>query len=321
MIVTWLTGGLGNQMFQYAAGLALAEQHRTVLKLDVSWYRKYPEYGPQNRYSLSCLNVTEQFATREEIDQLRGVQLTRTERWSVRLARLLRFYQYANRYSNGAHPHYSQRFAFYEEFFDQPDNTYISGMWQSERFFAPVSNLVRLHFSFRYPPTTRVVEMATRISQGTSAFMSVRRGDYVTNPIANRDIGVLTAEYYYRAEALLRDKYPDVTLYIFSDDIESVEREYRPLGKHTFVRVTEPWHAYDQMRLMSQCQHGIIANSTFSWWAAWLIPNSEKIVIAPDPWFASKAYDGCDIVPPNWIRLPVNPSLEVRASRSSFTSN
>ena len=73
MIITWLSGGLGNQMFQYAAGLALAERHRTTLKLDVSWFRAHPEYEAHNRYALSCFNVTEQFATQEEIDRVRGL--------------------------------------------------------------------------------------------------------------------------------------------------------------------------------------------------------------------------------------------------------
>ena len=80
MIITWLSGGLGNQMFQYAAGLALAERRRTVLKLDVSWFREDPGYEAHNRYALSCLNITEQFATQQEIERVRGVQFTRTER-------------------------------------------------------------------------------------------------------------------------------------------------------------------------------------------------------------------------------------------------
>src|SRR5262245_18756322 len=145
MIITWLTGGLGNQMFQYAAGLALAEHHRTVLKLDVSWFRRDPQFEAHNRYALSCFNVTEQFATQEEIDRLRGFRLTRIEKWSIKIARALHFYQYANHYKDGGNAHHADRFSFYPGFFDQPDNTYLHSMWQSERFFAPVSNLLRLH--------------------------------------------------------------------------------------------------------------------------------------------------------------------------------
>lgn len=115
MIITWLTGGLGNQMFQYAAGLALAEHRRTVLKLDVSWFREDPEYEPHNRYALSCFNITEQFAVREEIERLRGVPLTKMERWSAHLGRALRLYQYANRYASKANLHCAESFEYYPD--------------------------------------------------------------------------------------------------------------------------------------------------------------------------------------------------------------
>src|SRR5471030_2005227 len=112
MIITRLTGGLGNQMFQYAAGLALAEQRRTVLKLDVSWFKVDPQYEAHNRYALSCFNVTEQFATQEEIERVQGVTLTRTERWATRLARPLRLYRYANRHAGPANLHHARSFSF-----------------------------------------------------------------------------------------------------------------------------------------------------------------------------------------------------------------
>ena len=176
-------------------------------------------------------------------------------------------------------------------------------MFQSEKFFAPVSDLLRLHFSFRYPPPPSVVAMERRISSGPSAAVHFRRGDYVRNPSFSKDIGVLGMGYYQRAVRRLRERHPDVTLYIFSDDIDAIEREFKPDGPHIFVRATEPWHSYDKIRLMSQCQHAIIANSTFSWWAAWLISSPQKHVIAPDPWFAGERYNGEDIIPDEWERL------------------
>jgi hypothetical protein len=306
MIITWLTGGLGNQMFQYAAGLSLAEHRRTVLKLDVSWYRVDPEYEAHNRYALSCLNITEQFATQEEIDRVRGVQLTQTERWAVQLARTLRFYRHANRFAAPANSHYAESFAFYPGFFDQPDNTYLHGMWQSERFFQPVSNLLRLHFSFRYPMQPAVTGMMSRIQDGgPSVAVHFRRGDYVRNPEFNKANGVLGFDYYHRAMALMRDRHPDATFYVFSDDIDGIERDFRPPFPCVFVRATQPWHSYDKIRLMSACNHAIISNSTFAWWGAWLNPNPNKSVIAPDPWFAGGTQNGSDVVPQPWLRLPI----------------
>lgn len=305
MIITSLTGGLGNQMFQYAAGLALAEQHRTVLKLDVSWFRRDPAYEAHNRYALSCLNITEQFATQEEIDRVRGVQLTRTERWSVALARILRLYQYSRRHAAPANWHCPPTFAFYPEFFAQPDNTYLNGMFQSEKFFTPAANLVRLHFSFRYPPPPAATALAERIRSGPSVALHFRRGDYVRNAGFNSEIGVLGLDYYHRAVRLLRERSPGATLYIFSDEIEAVAREFQPEGPHEYVRGIPPSHAYEKIRLMSLCDHLAIANSTFSWWAAWLNPSPDKLVIAPDPWFARSEHDARDVVPVSWTRLPI----------------
>ena len=303
MIITWLTGGLGNQMFQYAAGLALAERRRTVLKLDVGWFSEDPSHDAHNRYALSCFNITEQFATHDEIDRLRGVKLTRTERWSVKLARALRFYRYANRHDVPHNWHCPPTFAFYPEFLTQPDNTYLHGMFQSEKFFTPIADLLRLHFSFRYPPQPEVAALAARIRSGPSAAIHFRRGDYVRNPTFSREIGVLGLDYYHRAVRFLRERSPDATLYIFSDDIETVAREFAPAGPHEFVRCVAHWHPWDNLRLMSLCEHIAIANSTFSWWAAWLNRTPDKLVVAPDPWFANSQHDSSDVVPAHWAHL------------------
>lgn len=307
MIISWLTGGLGNQMFQYAAGLALAEQRRTVLKLDVSWFREDPAYEGHNRYALSCLNITEQFATQEEIDRVRGVALTRTERWSVALARALRLRQHAERYTSPANWHRPPTFAYYPQFLAQPDNTYLNGMFQSEKFFANVADRLRQHFTFRYPPTPEVQSIADRIRSGPSAAIHFRRGDYMRNADFSRDIGVLDLRYYERAVTLIRERSPSAKLYIFSDDIESVARDFHPTGPHEFVRCVRPYHAHDKIRLMSMCDHIAIANSTFSWWAAWLNPSPNKIVVAPEPWFDQSPHDASDVVPVTWTKLPRRP--------------
>jgi Glycosyl transferase family 11 len=304
MIVTHLLGGLGNQMFQYAAGLALAERRRTVLKLDVSWFHDDPAHDNHNRYGLSCFNITEQFATQEEIDRVRGVQLTRTERWSVALARVLRLRRYALRHSAPFNWHRAPTFAFYPQFKEQPDNTYLNGMFQSEKFFADQADLLRRHFTFRYPLSPEADRLAARIRSGPSAAVHIRRGDYRRNAVYAQEIGTLDLGYYQRAVQLLREGNPEATLYIFSDDIEAVAREFAPPGRHEFVRGVTPGHAADQMRLMALCDDIAIANSTFSWWGAWLNPSAGKRVVAPEPWFNQSPHDTSDVVPSHWLRLP-----------------
>jgi len=303
MIISWLTGGLGNQMFQYAAGLALAEQRRTVLKLDVSWFREDPAYEAHNRYALSCFNITEQFATQEEIDRVRGFPLTRTERWSVALARVLRLRAHVRRLTPTGRLHRPPGFGFYPEFHALPDRTYLEGMFQSEKFFAPSADLLRRHFSFRYPPTPAVAALAERIRRGPSAALHFRRGDYARDPAFARRIGVVGLDYYRAAVRLLRERSPGATLYLFSDDIEAVAREFRPEGPHEYIRDLGRGNDHDRIRLMSLCEHIAIANSTFSWWAAWLNPSPDKLVLAPAPWFADGAHDERDLVPETWMRL------------------
>lgn len=303
MIITWLCGGLGNQMFQYAAGLALAERRRTILKLDVSWFRAHAEYEAHNRYALSCFNVTEQFATQEEIDRVRGVRLTRTERWSVSVARLLRLYRHANRHAAPANLFRPAGAGYDLRFPDQPDNTMLEGMWQSEHYFSPIANLLRLHFTFRYPPQPAVSALAAQIAAGPSAAIHFRRGDYARNPKFRAELGVLDLNYYHRAVAQLLAQRPDVTLYVFSDDIDAIESEFRPPCRHVFVRATDHWHSFDNIRLMSQCDHAIISNSTFAWWGAWLISSPQKIVIAPRMWRRDNPDEWRDAIPPSWTAL------------------
>lgn len=304
MIITRLVGGLGNQMFQYAAGLALAHARRTVLKLDVSWFRESSEFEAHNRYALSCFNITEQFATDDESEHLKDVQRTRAERWSIHLATVLRLQRYVRQNARIGNWHRAVQFHPYPEFHRQPDHTYLDGMWQAEDFFAPVSDLLRSHFSFRYPPPKPVFELAAQISQGSSIAVHFRRGDYTRNSTFNREMGVLDLDYYYRAVNRAREHLPNATLYVFSDDIDSVEKEFRPSAPVVFVRAVQPWHAHDKIRLMSLCNDIVIANSTFSWWAAWLNPSDSKLVIAPHPWFEQSTNNGDWVVPKSWLRLP-----------------
>ena len=303
MIVTHLLGGLGNQMFQYAAGLALAEHRRTILKLDPSWFRYFSEFEAHNRYALNCFNITEQFAAKQEVDYLLGRPMTTVERWSQSIASQLRFNTYADSFRRHGSYYAAKAARFDKAFWEQPDNTYLYGMWQSEQFFLPVADLLRQHFSFRYPAQPKVEDMMAKIAAAPSACVHFRRGDYLRDARFNTEIGVLPLKYYYCAVELLRARSPDVVLYIFSDEIEAIRQEFRPPGPHVFVDVVEHWHAYDEIRLMSLCNHAIISNSTFSWWGAWLNPSPNKIVIAPDPWFAGKG-DGRDLVPDSWVRLP-----------------
>ena len=121
---------------------------------------------------------------------------------------------------------------------------------------------------------------------------------------AGKGLGVLGIDYYRRAVAMLRERNPGATLYVFSDDIDAVRRDFMPEGPHHFVCCPGSEQPYESMRLMALCDQMVIANSTFSWWAAWLNPKQDKLIIAPEPWFGDGREGQGDIVPEAWKRLP-----------------
>jgi hypothetical protein len=282
-------------MFQYAAGLGLATLRQTVLKLDVGWFGHVDGREPHGRYSLNCFNICEQFATRDEVNHLLGRGGSREVRAYYKLRRLIGL-GLINR------QHYAQKPFFYPEFNDLPDNTYLEGNWQDEQFFVRASAMLRRHFSFRYPLPASAQSIAAKIvADDSSVMVHFRRGDYMTgqfNPYC-RPLGL---DYYHRALGRILARIPKPTLYIFSDDIEQVAQEFRPECEHLFVKPAADWQPFDELRLMSGCRHDIIANSTFSWWSAWLNENSDKVVVAPEPWFYGSEIDGSRIVPASWIR-------------------
>ncbi len=314
-------------MFQYAAGLALAEHRRTILKLDPSWFRYDSEQELHNRYSLNCFNIVEQFATEDEVRRIKERPISKSERLLKTAKKLFSETPSSHNYSQQGVYHVAYEGGFNPRFFELPDNTYIQGMWQSENYFKSATDILRLHFSFRFPPLPLVTEIAEQIHKsGPSVSVHFRRGDYVRTARFFEEIKKLPPEefkakerqwvekigpgiplplgYYHNAIDFLKAKYDNMTLFIFSDDIDAVEKEFRPDCRHFFIKGS--FHAHDTMRLMSLCNHAIIANSSFSWWAAWLNPSDSKTVIAPAPWFPNNAVADGDIIPTSWVRIPVS---------------
>lgn len=291
-------GGLGNQMFEYAAGLALAWRRRTVLKLDTTFYHEHDV--DDRHYSLDCLNVPAQFSTQQEVSTLK-VGLTRQEKIAKVMLEALRLSKLAAVLECKGHAHYQKYWTFYPAFHELPDNTWLYGNFQSEKFFEPVADILRRQFTFRYPATVEVEEMMERIRSKPSVAMHFRRGDYCGQ---YQSIGALSSEYYNQAINLVRAKVPrEAVYYIFSDDIEAVEREFHPPVSHVFVKCIRDANYYDKIRLMSICNHNIIANSTFSWWAAWLNLGQNKLIVAPERWFADGRQDERDMLPAGWIKI------------------
>jgi len=288
-------------MFQYAAGLALSNHHRTVLKLDVSWYKNDPNTQPHDRYGLNCFNVTEQFATKREVASFFPRLLSHKERVATRLIRSLGLSHLLRDFDFTGSSYFQKDWGFDPTFWKLSDNCYIEGYFQNSQFFEPVQDVLRSHFTFRFPAAEKVLSWAERIGNTKNpVFMHFRRGDYLGQ---NSIYGALGLDYYQRAIELIKTRLGNFTVFVFSDDLDSVEKELRLDVPHHFVRATEHYNFYDKIRLMALCNHAIISNSTFAWWGAWLIPGKEKSVIAPKPWHGDSQFINLNPAPTSWIRL------------------
>jgi hypothetical protein len=288
MIITKLNGGLGNQLFQYAAGRRLAHARGVDLKLDISGLGNL-NYWSMRHYELAPFDVVQTFATDEEITKL-------LRPYSGLVPRLFRRIMQKNEqlpmsYINEQHYHFDPRIL------DLPDGVYLDGYWQSEKYFADIVELIREEVSVKDPLAGRNAELCQEIADCQAVSMHVRRGDYVNNEITHRVHGVCGLDYYARAVEYIVSRINRPVFLIFSDDPAWVRENIRLDQPVRIVDHNDPEHGYEDMRLMSLCRHHIIANSSFSWWGAWLNSRLDKIVVAPQRWFNEYDADTRDLYP------------------------
>lgn len=290
MVVTQLLGGLGNQLFQYAVGRALASKHGTVLGLDASRLRE----SRLRRYVLRHFNIRAQELSE---DELRALGLNRAA--NGRFSRVMRRLFCRPRLRTVR----EESFHFDPEVLDAPPHCYLEGYWQSPKYFAAIEAELRNDLEVRDPILGLNGELALRIAESTSVSLHVRRGDYASNPITREFHGLCDTDYYRRAQERLVDLVGPVTFYVFSDDPGWVRENLRFVGKAEIVDHNGPDRDYEDLRLMTLCRHHIIANSTFSWWGAWLSPYADKKVVAPRNWFKGAPQSADDLLPSDWLRV------------------
>ena len=287
MVIVRLIGGLGNQLFQYALGRTLAERHATQLKLDIRGYESYALYS----YALDRFNIIESFATPDEVRRLRG------RGWIAE--RLPRRLQKLNPFRKGSYI-LERRFSFDPAVLRSPDDIYLDGYWQSEKYFKNLESVLRREFSVRDSLTGHNRELAARIAACNAVSLHVRRGDFASDPKTRRVHGLCSLDYYQAAVRRIAESVPQPHFFFFSDEPEWAAANLRVDHPVTIVTGNDASHSYEDLRLMSLCRHHIIANSSFSWWGAWLNANPDKIVIAPTRWFAGARHDTRDLLPPAW---------------------
>jgi len=300
MIVTRLTGGLGNQMFQYAAGRSAAARLGTELKLDSRWFAGKGSGIPGNprEFLLGCFTIDGDLVDAERIAML--PPRSRRQYWSQRL--LPRPWRPALRVlteDDGRLPD--------ERILEISDNTYLDGFWHSERYFAAHTQIVRRDFAFRTPPSDANASLVAEIQDVMSISVHVRRQDYITEPKTRSVSGILKPAWYRAAVDAIAVRAGAPTVYVFSDDPEWCSSNLIFDHPTTVVEGNQA-APFEDLRLMSHCRHHVIANSTFSWWGAWLDARPDKIVIAPEPWRMDR--DAPHVLPAGWIRLGRQASTE-----------
>ncbi len=289
MIISCIYGGLGNQMFQYAVGRAVALKTQQQLKLDISSFKNYTF----RKYELGCFQIEEKFATPEEVSLLKyGNKLYRKmNKVFFKSKKQIKTY-YKEKYYN-----------FDSAVIRIKNSIYLFGYWQSEKYFIDFKSEILNDFSLKNPPTVETKEMKDIIDTKNSVSMHVRRGDYITSSVTNAYHGTCDLFYYQKAIEIIESRIQNIHYFIFSDDLEWVKKNMNFIKNKTFVELPKSTPDYEEMFLMSKCKHNIIANSSFSWWGAWLNQNKDKIVIAPNQWFRDISINTKDLIPSSWIRI------------------
>ncbi len=291
-IITRIKGGLGNQMFQYAAGRRLAHLRHVDLKLDLSWF----ESCGLRTYSLGNFNIRENIACAEEIAALKAAN----PGIAGRVAR-----QVFRRPPKRAKTHIREKLSFHfdPDILSLPDGVYLDGYWQSEKYFGDIAEIIRREFTVRTQQTGKNKELAEIIAATESVSLHIRRGDYASKASVSKILGVCSLDYYTRCVEHVTKTVKNPHFFVFSDEPESARDNLKQPYPTTFVDHNAPDKGYEDLRLMSQCRHHIIANSTFSWWGAWLNPRKDKMVFAPKSWHAGKKFDTTDLIPDEWTRI------------------
>lgn len=282
-------------MFQYAAGRALAKHHSVAHKLDTSWYNNTEQMQTHRNYELSVFNLPESIAGSAEVDRLLHKDGSLSSRIVHYLDRRRPYYKKLAFLEN--------QFHFDSNFFKSRSSVLLIGYWQSQRYFLPIADEIRQLFTVTHQLQGENLEWANRMRNSNSVSLHVRRGDMVHNPEVAKVHGSCSLDYYTSAAKKIADEVGAPEFFIFSDDPEWCSTHLN-IGYPTYIVDNNLGNqAYLDMQLMCLCKHNIIANSSFSWWGAWLNKNPGKRVIAPRQWFNDNTKNVSDLIPAEWQLL------------------
>jgi hypothetical protein len=290
-VITRLNGGLGNQLFQYATGLALARKLGARLKIDITEFETYH----LRRFELGRLPIQASVATTADVAGV-IINPSRLQRNLNRIAIRLHL-------DNGKAA-FKEIHYHYDPLFEQIRHpVYLNGYWQSEKYFQSVASQLRNELQFNDIPDQANLDALQLIQSSISVSLHIRRGDYVSNASATAVHGLCSLDYYNAAIRYFAERINSPTFFVFSDDLQWAKDHLKMPHPVHFVDANGPDRGIEDMWLMKSCQHHITANSSFSWWAAWLNQQPGKIVVAPRTWFRDPSFNCEDLIPALWHKL------------------
>jgi hypothetical protein len=285
MIITEINGGLGNQLFQYAAGLALSSKHKTALKINV----QFNTQDTKRKQALSNFQLDIQEAGPEEIEKYypnsnlqRAIQKLLPAGWN-------KFYKEFG-------------FAYQPSFQYLSSDVYLKGYWQSEQYFSSIASIIKESFVLHPSCYNKASACIQEIESSESVSLHVRKGDYLQSPYKDY-YATLESDYYNKAIAFLQQFSPALKIFVFTDDTIWVKEHLRLHASFELVSGNQTNSMLEDFQAMQSCKYHVIANSSFSWWTAWLGSREGKQVIAPKNWFKNGPKDTEDLIPKTWHLL------------------
>ncbi len=302
MIIVRTNGGLGNQMFQYAMGLAISERNKSDLLLDTSDLKSTKKEETRREFLLLNFNVSIRIATGEDFSRIKIPSTENSDLLSKIMRKIFRItesFKPLDQRKFIVEPY----FEFCPEILNIEDNCYLSGVWQSAKYFKSIESMVRESFTLKNSPSMKTKDWVEKVSVCNSVSIHIRRGDYVHSQKTNRLHGVCSLDYYNQAVDFICNKVDNPIFFIFSDDIDWVKKNLK-INSPLFYISDKNIPDYEELIIMSNCKNNITANSSFSWWGAWLNRNASKIIIVPKQWFNESSHISTrDLIPKEWISL------------------
>lgn len=292
MVISQILGGLGNQMFQYAAGRAVAFRCQQPYRLDLTGFENYTLHQGFEIDRIFSAPVT--LATDGDVRSGLG---WRSGKLTLKVLRRVN-----SALLNGPNLAIEPHFNYWPGLSKMGPSCYLMGYWQSEKYFKDCDDLLRADFSFKLPLDGANLQASMRMQGEQSIGLHVRRGDYLTHAATASILNVCSLDYYRSAIKYMVERIPSPCFFVFSDDLQWAKSNLNIPYPVSYIEGNQGPRSYIDMQLMSLCGHQIIANSTFSWWGAWLNQNPEKIVIAPRRWFNTGINDS-DLTPSTWVKI------------------